>query len=313
MARHDAIEPHSQAEGLTPAHLDPDAAAARPVEQPIRAGATDPAGRSVRRVYCDTDLYTIYSTDDPGADDVCALRHHLKRDFDEARELRARLAPISTTLARVGDMLCGIRPLFFEVKQDHAFGRERAFELMARAMGFAFDGQAQPAKVVLAELEAEVAARRDSKNRMRYVAAATVAFGVVLALGLSLEASLGPRLGGELAIGQSRVSVMDALLLGACGAFFSVVYDIGRVKVDHAISAPEMLYAGFVRIPVGMIAAGAVVLLLMGGWVLAGLEEGARAWSLLLLAFLAGFSEMFVPNALKEAEGQTPARAPGAA
>ena len=280
----------------------------------IQPGGRDPAGRPVRRVYADTELYAIYSTDDPETeDDLCGLRHHLKRPFEEARALRAQLAPIAVSLARLSDMLCGMRPLAFESKRDHVFGRERAFELMARSMGFAFDGQEAQARAVLAELEAEVVARRDSKNRMRYVVAATLAFAVVLGVGLALEHRLAPRLGGAVPVGDATVSVVDALLLGACGAFFSVVYDVGRVKVSHCISVLEMLYAGFVRIPVGMIAAGAVVLLLMGGWVLSGLEDGARAWSLLLLAFLAGFSEMFVPNVLKEAEGQTPARAPAAA
>ncbi len=68
-----------------------------------------------------------------------------------------------------------------------------------------------------------------------------------------------------------------------------------------------MIYAGFVRVPIGVIAAGVVIFLISGGWILASISGDYRLPSLYLFGFLAGFSELFVPNALKQVEtGQTP-------
>ena len=95
--------------------------------------------------------------------------------------------------------------------------------------------------------------------------------------------------------------MIGVLLFGAMGAFFSVVYDIRSVKV-YAITNPVLIYAGAIRIPVGVIAAAVIILLTEGKWVLGGLDEASKSGSLLLLGFVAGFSEMYVPNALKNVE-----------
>jgi hypothetical protein len=89
------------------------------------------------------------------------------------------------------------------------------------------------------------------------------------------------------------------LLFGALGAFFSVALSLPKLTVNHAISVPEMLYAGFVRIPIGLIAAAVVMLMIGGGWFLSTETQTAETVHMALLAaFAAGFSESFVPNAL---------------
>lgn len=50
--------------------------------------------------------------------------------------------------------------------------------------------------------------------------------------------------------------------MGALGAFFAVSAAINQVRVTYAISTWEMLYTGFIRVAIGVIASGVVVFLI---------------------------------------------------
>ncbi len=280
----------------------------------IERGKRDPIGRNVRRIHVNTDEFIIYCADHvDDEDDLCTLSYWFKPTMsnEKAKEMRVGLCPISAQIARLADAVTGMRPILGDSGR-HRRERERAYDLMARAMAFGLEGQQTQAKAILDELEKETTLRRDSQNRMRYIFATTMSFLAIVALGLVLKGIETTRFGAP-AIGAEPVKtlVIDVLLFGALGAFFSVVYDIKAVKVHHAISVPEMIYAGAIRIPVGVIAAAVVILLITGDWVLSGLGDVSKSWSLLLLGFLAGFSEMFVPNALKDMEKQSTITKPG--
>ena len=98
-------------------------------------------------------------------------------------------------------------------------------------------------------------------------------------------------------------------MFGALGAFFSVSIGLKDVRVNHSITLSEMLYAGFIRVPIGIIAASVVILLISGGWILNNLDDGVKTWAYCLFGFLAGFSELFVPNTLKQVESSTRVKA----
>ena len=60
--------------------------------------------------------------------------------------------------------------------------RDRTFELMAHAMSFASEGDAQAARDVMKDAIAEVEQRRDSVVRMKYVFGNVSALFIILAL-----------------------------------------------------------------------------------------------------------------------------------
>lgn len=274
-------------------------------------GRKDPVGRTIRRVYVDTDEFLVYCAEDEAEDDICTVRYLFKSGVsnEQAKRMRAGLCPIAAQIARLTDSVSSMSSRFDGRRQRRE--RERAFELMARAMAFGFEGQHDQARTVLGELETEINLRRDSKNRMRYIFATTLSFLTIAAAGIILKNGELQLFGPPLGTDESQTLVVNVLLFGALGAFFSVVYDIRSVRVHHAITIPEMIYAGAVRIPVGVIAAAVVILLITGQWLLGGLGDEPRSWSLLLLGFLAGFSEMFVPNALKNVEERATVAPPG--
>jgi hypothetical protein len=272
----------------------------------LTQGQPDVHGLMVRRIYVVTDDYAIYAAEDvTGPAKVTTLTFALSHDDETARRLRRNVAPLATDLARIGDAVLAVKPRDAACPK-FALHRHRAFSMMARAMALAFDGAPEEAKGVLAFVRRGAESMRDSANRMRYVAAITAAFLMIGLIGLACRYLEWPPFAAPSSeMGAARM--VDVMLLGAVGAWFSVALEIQKVRLRHAISRSEMIYAGLVRVPVGVIAAAMVVLLAQAGW-LPFAEDGVMgASAAYLLGFLAGFSEMLVPNALKQKAASAPA------
>jgi hypothetical protein len=284
----------------------------------IRKNAEDPLGDKVTKVHIRTECFVIYTVACE-ADQVRRPRYFLPGSYAAAETFRKRLNPISGSLNRLNDMIVGMRPdglaLPFYRRQYRSLG-ERSLEHQARAMQQAFEGNAADAEVVLSEFQAEVENCRDSRNKMRYILANAAALILVLIAWLILGdatesagqfvALMTASLGAE----HADIRLVDMLTLGAIGAFFAVSIGINALRISHSITIPEMFYAGFVRIMIGVIAAGVLLLLILGGWVLASIDPQYKFWSFYLLGFLAGFSELLVPNALKRVEETTAVNSP---
>jgi hypothetical protein len=277
-------------------------------------GEPDPLSDKIGKIYIRTDRFMIY-TADPTARDFGRLRYILfPSEYDECKALRGNLSPVAGPIASITDIICGLAPGWFAGKhrrEGYEVLVERCLALMAKAMQLGLEGSSDRALEMLATLRAEIEARRDSENRMRYIFANFAALtGIVIGWTLlrwlagSEDGIIVALFTGNLAATAAApsLSYLDVLLFGALGAFFSVSIGLKDVRVSHAISLAEMLYAGFVRIPIGVIAAAVVILLISGGWILGAVAPDLRPWAFYLFGFLAGFSELFVPNALKQVE-----------
>lgn len=293
-------------------------------------GSPDPNGDVVEKVYIRTAEFTIYAVE-KAARDFARPRYYLHGSNEEAKLLRARLTPLVRDIALVNDVVVVIYRSFMSGKKgtlEWESVRERTLEMTARAMQLAFEGQEAPARELVNRVRHETECRRDSKNRMRYIAANLMALTAMLILWGTLDygtnyskliTGIGPRPDVNADRWEAFLmmfrpsetfSMVTAISLGALGAFFAVSLDIKSIKVYHAVSKLEMFYSGFARILIGMIAAGVVVLLFDGKWILSGIQDEVRISSIYLFAFLGGFSEYFVPNALKQAESSAKVAAP---
>jgi hypothetical protein len=310
--------PATAAEGASPRVPE-----TRPPEtRPIEKGRVDPLGDTVSRIHIDTDKFTIYSID--GAErEIRRPRYYLKGDYATAETYRQRLNVVSGTINRINDLIVGMRPdrvtsSFYSKQYDSLV--ERAREHQAQAMQQGFEGHGEDALQMLAEFREEIEHCRDSRNKMRYILANAVS--VIILIGLwSVFRHFDQRLGFVGALlaspipidapnAQATLRLVDMLALGAIGAFFSVSVGINELKIDNAITLPEMIYAGCIRILIGVIGAGVVFLLILGGWMLTAIDAKYQLWSYALFAFIAGFSELLVPNALKRAEASASDKVP---
>ena len=280
----------------------------------IAKGGIDPLGDKVSQIHICTDQFFIYSIDS-AAGQVRRPRYYLRGDYSTAERYRQRLNGISGALNRINDLIVGMRPDNLTLpfyRRHYESLMERSREHQAQAMQQAFEGHGADALQILSEFREEVQNCRDSRNKMRYIFANVLSLLVLLAVWYVLRQSggtpgtIGALMSSPIALSataeHAAVRLVDMLALGAIGAFFSVSIGINDLKIDNAITIPEMLYAGFVRILIGVIGAGVVFLLIFGGWMLTAVSTNYQLWSYCLFAFLAGFSELLVPNALKRAE-----------
>ncbi len=304
----------------------------------IAKGELDPLGDRIHRVLVSTDKFVIYSIfldpttiskpsasqsgdsaalpDASGSDGHSWLRTYYPQGYDCAKDLRAKLGHISEelhTVCNVVESICLAKSL--DDSSSHSL-RSRASEMMARTMEMTFEDHGEKAKTLLTKLISEVTTLRDSKNRMRYVTANVLTLFLLIAMWAALRYS--GALDASLIITRVEndttfpvAHALDVLALGALGSFFAVSAAIQSIRVNHSVSWPEMIYSGAVRVPIGVIAATLTTFLISGGWLLGSIDGQLLVWSLYLFGFIAGFSELFVPNALKQVEASATVSAPG--
>ena len=238
------------------------------------------------------------------------MRTIFPEDYECARAQRTKLSAIAVDLAYVCDVVDSICRANSLSEGGANSLRRRAIEMMARAMEMAFEDRSDEAKELLGHLSQHVTTLRDSTNRMRYVVSNL--FGLVCLLGAWAALRIVFPMNLTLTINEAVpvIHAVDVLALGAIGSFFAVSATVGSIRVNHSLSWGEMLYAGAVRVPIGLIGAGVVVLLISGGWLLGSIRAEYLPASYLLFGFLAGFSELFVPNTLKQVEATTKVQAP---
>ncbi|SFI05093.1 hypothetical protein [Albimonas pacifica] len=273
-------------------------------------------GERVVRIYVCTDQYMVFSTEDrdaPSGDGgLRALRYAVRHG--DGRAFRERYHGLSSDVAAMVTAIVGARPVLpLDVaQQNYEAIRERSMWQAAQAVAAALDGSPEVASGLISRARAAIETYRDSIVRSRYLVGASVALALCVILAAMFSAAAARFFGPLGAPDEGLPAVANLLLTGAVGSYFSVIYALGKVKVDHAISLAEMVVLGASRIATGAIAAGVAVLLIQGGWIMAGVDAAHAGTTLLLFAFLAGFSEMFIPNALKETEGKSAAAPPPA-
>lgn len=288
----------------------------------IVPGKKNRFGEVVKYVYVATDRFIIYAAQAEG-DDAPTVRYVIAGDFDKAQILRDYLAPFADEVTYIGDLVYQTRGQWFAEQPGNAYAQSviwRALAPIARIIQLSFERNRDAAKQVVKRYVEEMEARRDSRNRMRYAMAnALMAAGVVAVLWLLgyVGAAAWPYALPLVPPGVQGAETLVIVMFGALGAFFSVCCGLSAIRIRYAITTWEMRWSGLARILIGAIGAMAVVLLIQSGMLTVGglkdIAPGAPElpkWLLYLFAFIAGFSEYFVPNALKLAE--TAARINGA-
>lgn len=292
-----------------------------PLSASIELGEPDPYQEIVTRIFISRHCYVIFATAGPdgskrkpGQRHIENLRFVLPKDPRIAQDFFDSAAQIEPKIGLIKDTLCGCgRPGSLAFRSL----KERAFDLMALAYQLAFDEKGerkQRAHEVLDKLLDFVRHRRNSVNRIKYVLANTVSL-VLIVLAWTAARPLAELSGLTLELPLSEGSpqqfhVADVLVLGALGAFFSVSRKFSTLTLEHSITASEIIYTGFIRVPIGLIAATVMIFLIQGGWILGAIDDNVKLYSMLLFGFIAGFAESFVPNLLDQVQANTRAKEP---
>lgn len=274
-------------------HFTADPAAAPPSPQRLKAGDTDPLGDAVVRILMQSNDFDIYETTNK-------VRYRFHSTSQHEKEMLEAYYPFVDEICLIEDLVCGLKPtLCITPAQERHYLRLKSGtrDVIAKIMASCFDGYNATAMVLTRNVLSDLRTRRDSANRMRYIWANIAGFIVFLSIVRSIDISNFHLQRGD--------QYLDVITFGILGAFFSVSVGLKEVKIKHSITFAEMLYAGFIRIPIGIIGAIVVIVLVEGNWILGMLNDTLKNWGLYLFGFLAGFSELFIPNALKQVEQST--------
>jgi hypothetical protein len=295
----------------------PDSAGLRP--QDIKVGVEDQCGRQVTWVYWSTQHYAIYqwcrqvsrggalawlASLYPRASGMrveYGISPHFARD-----DQRLRYALIHRNLTEI-----------YGLQQGRLACREPVNREIARAIMLALEDRSEDARSILNHLRARLRRMRNIEGRTSHLAACMgsmlTALIALVAVSLAadaeqpwLKSTIVPLLGPDLLL-------LKVIVCGALGAFLSVCLSVEQLEIDPETPRKVHRISGITRLVIGM-AAGLVVYLAIGaGLVLADglspdIPDGQRLSAkvtagILLLAVVAGFSEVFVPNILRRVGG----------
>ncbi len=261
----------------------PAAPALPPPPAKLLVGELDARGVKIKKVFVGiTGEYAIYRAED-------RIMVAFADDPALAREQRKRLVPIAGLRSKLAY-------LTWQVAGEDYAGEDYYDGQAAHAIQLALDGAEKEAEAVLLDSIALAERERASLGRLQYLK-----WGAVVSVGL---AALLLMVAGQLT-GDAYNLCLGAVG-GVAGAMFSICTAIRSRAVALDLDRRSNITDGVLRILVGTLGAGALILFLTTG-VLKDLQFGAVAFSgstmkmqvVLVIGFLAGFLERLVPSILE--------------
>jgi hypothetical protein len=250
----------------------------------IQIGKLDGRKIPISYIYAvQDDEYAIYQAGE--------VMVHYADDPAKAQAQRKSLLPLSSARAEVNSLLQGLDC------------REICDRQLAYALQLALDGDVDAAKVTIAAAKAAVLAKRASRGRFQYLKWSYGAAALLMGL-LFLATRFYP-------FEEPSSNLWLAAKAGLIGAAFSIALAIRGRTVALDTDRLDNVTDGTLRLVIGVISAGILLLLFRCGVVPslkigdAELKGAALTWQMVLvIGFLGGFLERLVPDLLEKRNAQ---------
>jgi hypothetical protein len=252
-------------------------------------GNKDPQDRKIGKVFVfRLAKYAIYKTDDSESDVIIKFA-----DDDETEtNQRALVLPLASTRAEINSLLTGWH-------NRKVYDRKIAIGLQ-----LALDGDPESGKSFLAATKQELFADRGSAGRFQYL---KWAFGTAFIFlnFLFIASHYYP-------FPDTSSNLWLAAKAGLVGAAFSIALGIRNRTVGLDLNRLDNITDGVLRLLIGVIAAGVLLLILASG-ILPNMKigdmtvaGGINSWKVVMVVgFIGGFLERLVPDLLEK--GASPA------
>ena len=250
----------------------------------IQVGNKDGRGLSITHIYAvQSDEYAIYQAGD--------VMVHFADDPGKAQAQRKSLLPLSSARAEVNALAQGLAC------------REVCDRRLAYAFQLALDGDIDGAKGTVAAAKAFVLAKRAARGRFQYLKWSYGTAAVLIGL-LFVASRFYP-------FQEASSDLWLAAKAGLIGAAFSIALAIRGRTVALDTELLDNVTDGTLRLLIGVISAGVLLLLLACG-ILPSLKIGdaqfggsALTWQMVLvIGFVGGFLERLVPDLLEKKNSQ---------
>jgi hypothetical protein len=251
----------------------------------IQIRKRDSRGLPITHIYAaQADEYVIYCAGE--------VMVHFADDQARMQAQKKTISPLSSARAEVNSLSQGLAC------------RDVINQQLAYALQLALDGDLDGAKVTIAAARAAVLAKRAARGRFQYL---KWSYGAAVALiGLLFIASwFHP-------FQESSSDLWLAAKAGVVGAAFSIALAIRARTVALDTDLLDNVTDGTLRLIIGVISAGILLLLFKCGIVPslkigdADFKANALTWQLVLvIGFLGGFLERLVPDLLEKRNSQS--------
>jgi hypothetical protein len=251
----------------------------------IQVGKTDSRGLKITQIYAvQTGDYAIYQAGE--------VMVQVADDTVRAQALKKSILPLSSTRAEINMLLGGLAC------------REVGDRQLAYALQLALDNDLEGAKATAASLKTTLVAHRAARGRFQYLKWSYGAAALLIGL-LFVASWFYPE-------PTASSNFLLAAKAGLVGAAFSIALAIRGRTVALDTDLLDNVTDGTLRLLIGVISAG-VLLLLLGSGIVPSLKigdaefkAGALTWQMVLLVgFVGGFLERLVPDLLDKRNGQS--------
>lgn len=264
----------------------------------IHVGALDAAENEIVAIYSKvSNQYAVYLALDRKTTTTRVVVQYAD-DTQLAAQQRKRMAPLNAKRSEITGLLSNWSDSRLETFQEKA--RSYQGELAA-ALILCLEDDPDGALASLNEIANDIIEDRTSWGRFEYLLAASAAAMVSILLLQWIK---------SVALSADTGTLWLAGRAGAVGAFFSVAIALRNRSVLPNSHRKDNIADAVLRIVIGVIAAGVLILILraaiMPGFKIgdAVLSGSAISWpAVLVVGFLAGFLERLVPDLLTKAEG----------
>jgi hypothetical protein len=251
----------------------------------IQIGKLDSREVEISHIYAaQADEYVIYRAGE--------VMVHFADDQARMQAQKKAIFPLSSARAEVNALMQGLTCC-------KVFNQQLAY-----ALQLALDGDLDGAKVTIAAARAAVLAKRAARGRFQYLKWSYGAAGALVGL-LFIASRFYP-------FQDPSSDLWLAAKAGAVGAAFSIALAIRARTVALDIDLLDNVTDGTLRLIIGVISAGILLLLFKCGIVPslkigdADFKATALTWEMVLvIGFLGGFLERLVPDLLEKRNSQS--------
>jgi len=259
----------------------------------VTIAAADLTGKVIEEVYVKVSpQYAVYRTSD-------RVVIQYADDDHKAAEQRQNMAPLNLVRAQISGYISGwTKSKFTSFKEKSAQYEGR----VASALILCLEGDGVAALASLNDIEADIMAERTSWGRFEYLISASIFSLIAIGVFTLLQHKY-------FHFPEPSGNIWLAARAGTIGAFFSIALAIRGRTVLTNLQRRDNLADAALRILVGIVAAGVLVLMLSSKIVPsfkigdAGISGTDISWqTVLVVGFVAGFLERLVPDLLKQVD-----------
>lgn len=235
----------------------------KPYEYKI--GGRDNDGKEVHKIYTKAQGYVIYRTDN-------AIRIDLDDDDPNLAAYSANHYKIGVQLARLYSLL-----------PEELCSTESINRLVGRAITLNIAGCHEDARMVLRHAESRLVKLKTIQGRLQYTASAFL-FALFIFAGSLLKD-----------FGKNQI-IAQVMVCGALGGLLSIVVGYRKLNIDVDAGRTTNCLIGLSRIVIAIIASVFVFFAIKANVIFSFVNAQPESHGIFMLAMVAGFVEMLVPN-----------------